>query len=262
MTDEETRRHDGAPDKPKTAVARSGPQGRRFGDDEISRILQTAAELEERSHALTLDSSRGLTLEELRQVAQEAGIDPRFVDVAASHLNAPVERQESRLAGGAYMWHFQSQVDGEIRDADRDRILQAIRSVIGQKGELADVFGRMEWSHDEGSGPIIIGISSRDGRTEIDVSATKSTEAGLVHALGISFGGIFGGAALAGFLGVSGPWALPLVGMMGVVSYGATRLGWRMRSAWWESRLRRVIDRVSSIAQDVATLPAGEPGDD
>ena len=191
MTDGDTKPHDGAPEKPKTAVARSGPPGRRFGDDEISRILQTAAELEERSHALTLDSSRGLTLEELRQVAQEAGIDPRFVDVAASHLNAPVERQVSRLAGGAYMWHFQSQVDGEIRDVDRDRILQAIRSVIGQKGELADVFGRMEWSHDDGSGPVIIGISSRDGGTEIDVTATKSTEAGIVHALGISFGGIF-----------------------------------------------------------------------
>ena len=85
---------------------------------------------------------------------------------------------------------------------------------------------------------------------------------GFASVFRVAGGGIFGGATLVGLLGVSGPLSLPLVGMMGAVSYGATRLGWRMRSAWWERRLRQVIERVSSIAQDVATLPPGELGDD
>jgi len=233
------------------------PPGRRFGDDDIERILRTAVDLQERSDVIADDSSRGLTLEELRQVAEEAGIDSRFVDLAASDLDAPSESSESGLAGGAYSWHFRASVDGEIRDTDRDRILHAIRSVMGQKGELAEVFGRMEWSHDDGSGPVIVGISSRDGKTEIDVSAVKSTEAGMVHGLGIPFGGAFGGAAVAGLLGMSGPAALPAVAAMGALSYGAARLGWRLRSQWWERRLRRVVERVSSIVQDVALLPPG-----
>ena len=146
------------------AVARGNraPTGRRFGDEEIGRILQTAVELQERSDSLTPEAGgRGLTLEELRAIAQEAGIDPRFVDLAASHADAPVEQRGSRLAGGAWSWHFRTTLPGEIGDADRERMLHAIRSVMGQKGELEDVFGRMEWSHDDGVGPIIIGISSR-----------------------------------------------------------------------------------------------------
>lgn len=236
--------------------------GRRFGDDDINRILQTAVELQERSAVVSHDATRGLTLEELRQVAEEAGIDPRFVDLAASHLDAPVERVEGKLAGGAVSWNFRASRDGEISDVDRDQILLAIRSVMGQKGELAEVYGRMEWSHDDGSGPIIIGISTRDGRTEIDVTAAKSTEAGIIHGLGISFGGIFGGAAVAGILGISGAGALPLVATMGALSYGATRLGWRLRSQWWERRLRRVVERISSIVEDVAMLSPGEPAEE
>lgn len=236
------------------------PPGRRFGDDEINRILQTAVDLQERAGVVSDDSSRGLTLEELRQVAEEAGIDPRFVDLAASDLNAPVERRESVLAGGACSWHFRTSVDGEIRDVDRDRILHAIRSVMGQKGELADVYGRMEWSHDDGAGPVIVGISTRDGKTEIDVTAVKKTEAGMMHGLGIPFGGVFGGAAVAGLFGVSGPAAIPAIAAMGALSYGAARLGWRLRSQWWERRLRRLVERISSIVQDVALLPPGGGG--
>ncbi|MDE0898997.1 MAG: hypothetical protein OSA81_08270 [Longimicrobiales bacterium] len=43
------------------------------------------------------DASRGLTLEELRRVAGEVGIDPRFIDLAARDLDGPVERYGSRL---------------------------------------------------------------------------------------------------------------------------------------------------------------------
>ena len=242
-----------------TTPAGGKPPGRRFGDEEINRILQSAADLQERA-GVAHDASRGLTLEELRQVAEEAGIDPRFVDLAASDVDAPVESRGSGLAGGAYAWHFRTSVGGEVLDADRDRILHAIRSVMGQKGELADVYGRMEWSHDDGAGPIIVGISARDGSTEVDVSAVKSMEAGMVHALGISFGGIFGGGALAGLLGVSGPhFVFPLIAAVGTLAYGATRLGWRLRSRWWERRLRRLVERISSIAQDIAPQHPGDP---
>jgi len=236
--------------------------GRRFGDDEISRILQTAADLQERAHGVGYEAGRGLTLEDLRQVAEEAGIDPRFIDLAASNVDAPVERRENRLAGGAHAWHFRTTVPGEIGDSDRDRILHGIRSVMGQKGELADVYGRMEWSYDDGVGPVILGISSRDGKTEIDVSAVKTNEASAVHAMGIPFGGVFGGAAVAGAVGLSGLTALPVIAAAGVVAYGATRFGWKLRSQWWERRLRRVVERISSIAQEVAVLPPGDAAED
>lgn len=238
-------------------VAGSGrTAGRRFGDDETAKILRKAAEMQERSLTVAHDP-RALTQEELRQIASEAGIDPRFIDLAVADLDSPVDYKENLLAGGPFSWHFQTTVDGEIDDADRDRILHTIRTVMGHKGEIAEVFGRMEWSRDDGTGAVIVGLSTRDGKTVIDVSAVKAMEASTVHALGIPFGGIFGGAAIAGFLGMSGgPAVLGTVGAMGVASYFATRFGWKLRARWWERRLRRVMERLTSIVQETARLPA------
>ena len=102
------------------------------------------------------DAGRGLSLEELRQVASEVGIDPRFVDLAASHVDAPVERQGSVAAGGPTRWHFRSSVPGEIDKGDLDRILQVIRTTLHEKGEVSEVWGRIEWSHAE-VGTTIVG---------------------------------------------------------------------------------------------------------
>lgn len=242
----------GEPDRVSTSVAR------RFGDAEITRILQTAAELQERSASVGYDPARGLTLDELRQIALEAGIDPRFVDLAVSDSDAPVDRQSSVIAGGPYSWRLHAEVDGDITDHDRSRILASIRSEMGAKGELDDVFGRMEWSMNDGLGPIIIGISASGGKTQIDVSSVRSGEAGLIHGLGIPFGGVFGAAALAGVIGVSGPAVIPILFATGGASYAAARFGWRLRSAWWERRLRKVMKRISSIVRDVAVLPPAE----
>lgn len=241
--------------------ARTSPQtpARRFGDEEIRRILQSAAELQERSSAGPGAVGRGLTLEELRQVASEVGIDPRFVDLAASHVDVPTQRTGSRAAGGPTRWHYRASVPGEIAQRDLDRILQVIRTTMHEKGEVAEVWGRIEWSHDE-VGSTIVGIASHDGTTEFDVTANRSDEATLIHFLGVAFGGISGAAALAAVLGISGAGVLPLLGLMAGVSYGATRMAWKARSRWWERRLRRLMDGLSGAAHEVAQLPAPDPG--
>lgn len=256
MSDDNTVMDAEAPVSAATAV------GRRFGDQEIHRILQKAAELQERSQQLPAQG-RGLTLEELRQVAMEAGIDPRYVDLAAADATGPLERRGHVVAGGPYRWHFQQRVPGSIVDADRERILREIRTVIGQRGELADVFGRMEWSHDDGLGPIIVGISSRDGVTEVDVSANRASEIGLMLGLGVPFGGMIGGAILAAATGVSGPAALMPISLAAAAVYAFGRAGWRLRAEAFERRLERLVERITSVAQEASLrLPSGEEEDD
>jgi hypothetical protein len=234
------------------------PGARRFGDEEIRAILGRAAELQERSYGVARDPERGLTLDELRQVAEEAGIDPMFVDLAARDVDAPVERRGSALAGGTYQWHFRTSMPGEVQDSDRDRIVHAIRSIMGQKGEITDVYGRMEWSFDDSLGPVIVGVSARNGRTEIDVTAARGQEVGLLHGMGVPMGGIGGGVSLAAAIGLSGTAVLPLVAAAAGLSYGVIRAGWSARSRWWERRLRRLVDRITSVVQDVTALPPSE----
>jgi hypothetical protein len=223
---------------------------RRFGDDEVARIMKKAIELQERSVTVSGDG-RGLTLEDLRQIAREAGIDPRFVETAASSEIGAIGGQANVFAGGPVQWHFDTRVAGEISDAERERILQIIRSLIGQKGEVNEVFGRMEWSYDDGLGPVMVGISSREGQTDIAVSAVRQGEAGLFGGLGIPFAGIFGGAGIAGLIGIAGPAVLPLIAGIAGVSYGAFRLAWRRRAKWWENRLRALSERITTLVEDI-----------
>ncbi len=106
----------------------------------------------------------------------------------------------------------------------------------------------------------MVGVLSRDGKTEIDVSAVKSSEATALFIIGVSFGGIFGGAFVSGVLGISGAMVLPLIGAAGVVAYGAARLAWKLRSRWWERRIARLVERVSSVVQEVAALTSPGAG--
>lgn len=133
------------------------PDERRYGDDEIVRILSKATELQARAPseggAPAQTGGHGLTLAELRQVASEAGIDPRFIDLAASTLGPPAVRESSALAG-----------------------------VLGLEG---------------------------------------------------------------------GAGALPAIGVMAAVAYGATRSLWPFLSRQWDRRVRRLADRLAQAAASV-----------
>jgi hypothetical protein len=243
-----------APDEPQ----RPAPTlQRRFSDEEVADLIRRALALQERStmDGGALTGASGLTLAEVQQVAAEVGIDPRFVELAASTGPREDERLASALAGAPYGWRFGQTVAGEVAEADRPRLVEAIRGVLGAKGDVEDVYGRMEWSRDDGLGPVIVGVTSRDGRTEVDVSARRGPAVGLLHGMTAGLGGVFVGGTVAGLLGLAGPVVLPVLGGAAGVSYLVSRQAWRLRSRIWEERLRRVTTRVSEAAAQVARLP-------
>jgi hypothetical protein len=78
------------PDSPAPvppAQAGAGPAPRRYSDDEVSRILRRAAELE--SAAASETAAAGTSLAELEEVAREAGLDPIPPGRAASAASSP-----------------------------------------------------------------------------------------------------------------------------------------------------------------------------
>lgn len=241
--------------------------GRRFSDEEVAELIRRAQELQERagsSHALTSAEGRGLTLDEVKHVAREVGIEPRFVEAVATTQSLSEERGGARgFLGGETHWRFERTIAGELPTDERGRLIEAIRAVFTAKGEVEDVYGRMEWSHDDGLGPVIVGVVSRDGRTEIDVGARRGGEAGLIHGLMVPFGGIGGGAALAGLLGLSGAAeVLPAIGVALGLSWVVTRTWWRYASRAWERKLRDVTGRITDAAATVVRLPPGGAPDD
>ena len=205
-----------------------------------------------------VERARGLTLAELRQVAREAGIDERFVEMAAAEAGSPIDADPSRFLGGPTSFRHRMRMEGEISDRAREEIIVALRSHMSAHGVLADVYGRMEWSLNDGMGPMVVGVTSRDGETEVDMVLSRSGEPGLYFGLGLPLGGILGGLILTKTLGLTGAAAIPMMGLSTAGAYSALRVLWKARSKYWEGRAARLVGTIGDIVRRRALPPAPE----
>lgn len=233
---------------------------RRFSDEEVQDLIRRALALQEKSSggSSAVSHPEGLSLDEVRQIASEVGIDPRFVELAASTSGNESERISNWFAGGAYRWRFQQSVPGEMTDVQRARLIDEIRRTIGRAGEVRDLYGTMEWTHDDGLGPISVGVRSTDGRTEVDVSGNRSGSVGLLHSLSALGGGMGLGAVTAGALGIGGVAVLPVILGATAVSYLVSRAAWGLRAGVWERRLGGLARRAADAAAEAAVLPSSD----
>lgn len=249
---------------PSTPAPRAA--GRVLSDAEVSQILEKAADLQERSVHRRARSGHDLTVEDLREIAREAGIDPQFVDIAVEQGRGSLAPRRSPLLGAAHTWRFHSEVPGTLRPEDRSRLVQAVRSLLEEQGEATELYGRTEWRYDDTMGPLTVSVYPTDRSVEIDVSGNRKAEAGTLVGAGTFFGGWFGTLFLgwSGLLNLDAAPFLILPGLAAVsviASFGLSRTIWRMRSEWWARRLRQISDSLSMTVQDMA-LPGPDPEQD
>src|SRR3954453_19339916 len=85
---------------------------RRFNEKEVALIIKRASELQQSE--TTAESSAGMSLAELEQVAREAGLDPELVRRAAVDLDSRVTDQTpNRFLGGPSVLRLERTIDGE-----------------------------------------------------------------------------------------------------------------------------------------------------
>src|SRR5688500_11381721 len=110
------------------------PTDRRYADTETELILRRAAELQG-----TAEPASSPTLTDLQQIADEAGIEPRYVRQAAAELAA--SPRGGGVAGTATSLRLERVVAGEIPASEFDALVEAIRAATGMAGQVA-VLGR------------------------------------------------------------------------------------------------------------------------
>ena len=86
---------------------------RRFNEKEVADIIKRASELQQLES--TAESTTGMSLAELEQVAHEAGLDPALVRRAATDLDTRVTDQKpSAFIGAPTNLALERTIDGEI----------------------------------------------------------------------------------------------------------------------------------------------------
>jgi hypothetical protein len=184
-------------------MADTGERDRKFNDEEVALIIKRAAELQQTEQA-EAEPGNAMTLAEVEQIAQEAGIDPRLIRRAAQGLDRPIEtNRPSPWVGAPTRLVFERVVDGEIPVDEFEPLVNEIRRTFGENG-IPSVLGRtLAWSSTQSAGrrrgrgrQIDVSVTSRSGVTTIRVEEELRNTAGAL------FGGLVGGGG-GGTTGIS-----------------------------------------------------------
>jgi hypothetical protein len=144
-------------------------QNQPLGEREVGRILQRAAALQEQERQrgpLSGEGVRGVFLTELKQIAGEVGIDPRYVEAAAAELRSGDEGRGRFLFWGAPVsTEFEQTVEGEVSVEEWDRLVAKIRRSTGNVGQTSTLGQSLEWTGQTDH----VSVSPREGRTTIRI---------------------------------------------------------------------------------------------
>jgi len=139
-----------------------------YNRKEVGAILKKATEDSSTNNS---DTSIGLSVNELQQIASEVGIDPEQIARAAAEIDVTSEKNEQTFWGGPFSFNSQVLAEGEITDGQWEEMLIAIRNFFQSKGEVTTRESVFEWSSPWGAtNSAQVTALKDDGKTKISVS--------------------------------------------------------------------------------------------
>jgi len=237
---------------------------RRYNEKEVADIIKRASELQQVES--TAESTSGMSLTELEQVAREAGLDPALVRRAATDLDTRVTDQNpSPFIGAPTNLALERTIDGEVPVDEYETLVLEIQRELGGVGQASMLGRSLVWTT-QGTGrrrastrTVQVTVTPRNGRTTIHIEEPLGQLAGgLFGGLMGGLGGGTSGIAMGIGMGVfhSAPIAFGLIGGMVSGSYllARTIFGRVVRDRG--ERMQRLMSR---IAEHVAATAARTP---
>lgn len=117
---------------------------RLYDEKEIGEILRRTTEL---SKSVSRRNADGLSLEELQELASEAGLDPELVVQAAAELNqGPAPTEGFDLFGGPLTYTSYHDLGIEVDAETWEQMLPVIREQFNDPGVVSTRSGVYEWT--------------------------------------------------------------------------------------------------------------------
>lgn len=209
---------------------------RQFSEKDAAAILKRAAELQEKASAG--GSPEGVSLSDLKRIAEESGIDPSYVEQALiQQAAAPVK------GGGGKV--LELSVPGELAP-DRLDVVSDILSThrgfkpLTQVGRTVQGFVQGSW------GPMELQASSRNGKTKVTVRPMLGQTfmmTGYTPALLAVLACILGLALKAPLIG------LGIAAVMGVISWQLTAFGFKKAEESAGDVMRKLVEGIHEEIQ-------------
>lgn len=224
---------------------------KKYTEVEIAALLNRAAKLQASDSAT---AEEGLTLDEVKQAAAEAGIDPRYVEIASA--TAADHRQD--YAGIAIGLARSLVVPGQLTDGLWDQMVTVFTREFESVGATSILDGRREWT----SAGIRIFAEQSDDKILLRAETRWESELELPIAtllVGAVIAITTGAAALASVNFVIGIISL-ISTLLVAVYYSAYRKRTRQRRQDIQTRFAAALDGCASVVlsgdgTDVQTRP-------
>mgnify|MGYP001820738624 CR=1 FL=1 len=242
---------------------------RLYGEQEIGRILKRATELQHQEP--TAPTAAGVSLQELEEIASEAGIDPRYLRRAALEVDSGLHDSSiwTRVVGDEIVLVRELTLPGELSEDGFERIVSVIQTHSKEHGQPSLLGQTLTWRAETASKTrtIQIVVTSRDGHTQIRleenltqlaVGLFAGTTSGFGVGLGVGVGVPMGTALLgSGLFAIAAP-----IGALGI-SYIAARAIYR---SIVQGRSRRIATLFGAVVEEtrasIERALGEEPGQD
>ena len=241
---------------------------RRFDEREVAEILRRATEPRPGTSLPSRAGSDGLTLDEVKEVAAEAGIDPARIEEAVNALARPEEKSTlDAFLGAPTSVRFEADYDVELDEEGRREAVRLIRATMGSQGVVGGHGEDLEWMDQDGFGARNVNLYRTARGTRVEIMG-RFREAGS-GAAGVTFTvgavGAFVSTAFVMAIGTIGLVTAPVV--LGAM-YGLPRLTLGRTVRRETRKLADLADRLREAlnARAVADDPAAprarlEPGE-
>jgi hypothetical protein len=245
--------------------------GRRFNEQEVAAIIKRASELQQVESPA--ESTTGMSLAELEQIAREAGLDPALVRRAASDLDTRVtDRQPSAFLGAPTALVLERTIDGEVPAEEYEAMVLEIQRELGGVGSASTLGRSLVWTmtgvdrRRVSTRTVQVTVTPRNGRTTIRMEEPLGQLAGglfggLMGGLGAGTSGIWFGIAMTVFHSAAA--AVPLIGGTIGASYLLARTIFGRMVRGRGERLQRLMSRLAEHVAATSASPTemGRPAE-
>jgi hypothetical protein len=210
-----------------------------FSEQEAAEIMQWAVRLQEQSNEGE-NYTPGVTLQELQRIAEEAGLDPTFIEKAISN-KAVVESEKGVFH---FTESFERVIDGEINPDDFDLVLEEMKVSGRNQRPGAYQVGRsmtaMAWT---GVSQAKVEVSARKGRTRLQVTSNAFG----AYFLGLH-GPLIGGIIIMALMGERGNALLGALLGGGLIAAGGVAFKWLLMKG--HKAAQKLTEKLAGVIAD------------
>lgn len=230
------------------------PERRRFSDSEVEEIFSRAARRQEIAERNAPVPGGGFSLDELRAIGAEAGIDPDAVAAAALEV---VGRSVGAAEREGEAVHHGRLVPAELSDRAWEAVVAELRRTYGRNGTISHFGPALEWhsGDDAERHPVTLRLTPVEAGVRVDLRRDVAALRREPVVLGGTFGAVT--ALISGLylLGDFEPHIRILIAVLAVFTVVTGAGGWAW-VRWWErreeERFQRLGDRIELLLRERA----------